>query len=71
MAYFTPPLLQRLIDLRFGEGGVGTKHHLLAQRLLPLNLRQEKFFPVLGTVHVPGRSFAARQSPSRLNSNSG
>ena len=26
------PLLQRLIDLRFGEGGVGTKHHLLAQR---------------------------------------
>ena len=46
------PLLQRLIDLRFGEGGVGTKHHLLAQRLLPLNLRQEKFFLVLGTVHV-------------------
>jgi hypothetical protein len=37
--------------------------------LLPLNLRREQLFPVVGTVDVAGRTFAARQSPSRLNSN--
>jgi hypothetical protein len=40
MAYFTPPFLQRLVDLRLGEGGVGAKDHLFASSLLSLNLRQ-------------------------------
>jgi hypothetical protein len=34
------PLFQRLVDLRLGEGRVGTKDHLLAPPLLPLDLGQ-------------------------------
>jgi hypothetical protein len=33
---FHAPRFQRLVNLRHGEGRVGTKHHLLAQLLLPL-----------------------------------
>jgi len=29
-------------------------YHLLAQFLLPLDLRQQQFFPVVGTVDVAG-----------------
>ena len=47
-------LLQCVVDLRLGEGGVGAKHHFLAQLLLPFDLWQEKFFPILGAVHVAG-----------------
>jgi hypothetical protein len=47
-------LLQRFVNLRLGESGIGSKHHFLAQRLLPLNLGQQQFFPTLGTVHVAG-----------------
>src|SRR5450432_1408739 len=46
------PLLQRLIYLRLGEGGVCSKHHVLAQLLLALNLRQQQLIPVFGAVHV-------------------
>jgi hypothetical protein len=38
---FLAPLPQRLVDLRLGEGRVGTKHHLFAQFLLPLDLGQQ------------------------------
>src|SRR6516164_11582631 len=34
------PLFQRLVDLRLGEGSVGTKDYFFAQSLLSLNLRQ-------------------------------
>ena len=46
------PLLQRFVDLRLGEGCVGPKRHFLAQLLLPLNLRQQQFFLVVGTADV-------------------
>jgi hypothetical protein len=54
MAYFTPPAFQRLVNLRLGKGCIGTKHHFLAQFLLPLNLRQQKFFPAIGTMNIAG-----------------
>ena len=65
------PLLQRLVDLRFGKSGVGPKGYLVTQLLLPLDLGQQQFLPIVGAVHIAGRSLAARQSPSRLNNNSG
>src|ERR1035441_3707509 len=49
--------LQRLVDLRLGEDRVGAKHDFLAQLLLPLDLGQEQFFPVVGTVDVAGPQF--------------
>jgi hypothetical protein len=48
------PLFQRLVDLRLGEGGVGTKHHIPALLLLPLDLRQQQFLETLGAVQVAG-----------------
>lgn len=57
------PLLQCLIDLRLGEGGVCSKHYLLAQLLSALNLRQQQFIQSAALCTLPGRSFAARQSP--------
>src|ERR1039457_258083 len=47
-------LLQRLVNLRLGEGSIGTKHHLPAQFLLALDLRQKHFIPVLGAMYVAG-----------------
>jgi hypothetical protein len=47
-------LLQRLVDLRLGEGGIGPDHHLLALLLLPLDLGQQPCFPTLGALHVAG-----------------
>jgi len=44
------PLFQRRVDLRFGKGGVGPEHHLLALLLLPIDLRQQQFFPAVGAV---------------------
>jgi len=38
--------------LRLGEGGLGAKDHFFAQRLLPLDLWQQQFFPIVGTVRV-------------------
>jgi hypothetical protein len=44
----------------YGEGQVAVKgdgapkHHFLAQLLLPLNLRQQKFLPAFGTVNIGG-----------------
>ena len=46
------PLLQCLVDLRLGEGRVGPKQHLLVLLLLPLNLRQQQFLPVVGSANV-------------------
>ena len=46
------PAFQRLVNLWLGEGGVGSKRHFLAQLLLPLDLRQQKFLPALCAVHV-------------------
>jgi hypothetical protein len=54
IAYSTPPLLQPLVDLWLGESRVGAKYYFLAQLLLPLDLRQQQFFPVLGTMDVAG-----------------
>jgi hypothetical protein len=71
-------LFQRLVELRLGKGGVGAENHFLAQPLLAFNLGQQKFFPALGSSSqpsalwtLPGRNFAVKQSPSRLNSSSG
>jgi hypothetical protein len=52
---FYTSLLQRLLALPFGKGGVGTKDYLLTQLLLPFDFRQQQFFPVLGAVDVAGR----------------
>src|SRR5450759_442583 len=54
------PLLQRFVDLWLGEGCVGPKHHLLAQLLLPLDLRQQELLPTLGAVHVAGPSLGCQ-----------
>ena len=48
------PAFERFVNLRLGEAGVGAKHNFLAQFLLPLNLRQQKFFPAIGTVNIAG-----------------
>ena len=65
------PLIERLVDFGFRKGGVGPKSNFLAEFLLALDFRQQQFFPVVGAMRtLPGRSFAARQSPSRLNSSS-
>ena len=53
MAYFTPPLLQGLVDLWLGEGGIGAHEHVLALLLLPFDLRQEHLVPVFSAVDVP------------------
>jgi hypothetical protein len=37
------PLLQGLVDLRLGKGGVSAKHHLLVQLLLPFDLGQQEW----------------------------
>src|SRR5215472_9829879 len=60
----------RLVDLRLGESGVSTEHHLLAGLLLPFDLRQQSSQPS-ALCTLPGRSFAASQSPSRLNNSKG
>src|SRR5258708_17892617 len=46
------PLLQRLIDLRFGKGRVRPESNFLALRPLTLDLRQQQFIPVFVAVHV-------------------
>src|SRR5207302_5367579 len=46
------PSLQGLVDLRFGEGGIGADDHVLALLLLPLDLRQKHLIPVRGAVNV-------------------
>src|SRR5262249_37414771 len=45
-------LLDRLVDLRLGEGGVTAEGHLLALRLLPVDLGQQQFLPALCAVDV-------------------
>jgi len=45
-------LFQGFVDLRPGESGVGPKDHCLASLLLTLDLRQQPFVPVLGSVDV-------------------
>jgi hypothetical protein len=47
-------LLQRLVDLRPGKGGIGPKRDFLTHPLLTLNLRQQHCFPAFGAVHVAG-----------------
>jgi hypothetical protein len=50
--------LQRLVDLRLGEGGApsgpGPERHLLTLLLLPLDLGQQQFVPTLGAADVAG-----------------
>jgi hypothetical protein len=58
------PLLQRFVDLRLGEGRVGTKHHLFAQLLLPLDLGKQQFFSVIGAVDVAGPQLRRQAVPS-------
>src|SRR5262249_24989449 len=45
-------LLDRLVDLRLGEGGVTAEGHLLALRLLPVDLGPQQFLPALCAVDV-------------------
>ena len=42
-------LVQGLVDLRLGEGGIGAEHYLLAQLLLPLSLGKQKCTEGVGT----------------------
>src|ERR1700730_7501991 len=42
------------LSLTGSESRVGPKDYLLTQLLLPLDFRQQQFFPVLGTVDVAG-----------------
>ena len=65
------PFFERFVQLRLGKGRVGPEDYLLAQRLLAFNLGQQQFLPAVRAMDVAGRSLAARQSPSRLNSSSG
>jgi len=44
----------RLIDLRLGEGRIAAEGHLLALRLLPVDLEQQQILPTVGTVDVAG-----------------
>src|SRR5216683_175774 len=41
---------QRLVELRLGKGRVTTEDHLLALRLLPLDLGQQQFLPTVSAV---------------------
>ena len=54
-------ILQRLVDLRLGEGGVGAERQSLAFSLLALDLGHQQFVPVLGAGHVT-RSQLRRQT---------
>ena len=47
----------RLVDLRPGEGRVAAEGHLLALRLLPVDLGQQQFLPAVGTVDVARAQF--------------
>src|SRR5208282_6154548 len=48
------PLFERFVKLRLGKGGVATEGHLFALRLLPVDLRQQKFLPAVRAVDVAG-----------------
>src|ERR1039457_3950788 len=64
-------LLQRLVHLRLGKGGIGAKHHFLTQFLWCSISGNNSSAQSSALCTLPGRSFAAKQSPSALNSNSG
>src|SRR6516162_10092126 len=63
---YDAPLLQGPVQIRLGEGGVGTHDNVLALLLLSLDLRQEHPSQSSALWTFPGRSFCARQSPPRL-----
>jgi hypothetical protein len=65
------PLFQHLVQVRLGKGRIGAEDYLPAQPLLAFNLRQQQSSQPSAQWTLPGRSLAARQSPSRLNSGSG
>src|SRR5882762_2245886 len=46
------PLLQRLVDLRFGKSRVRPESYSLALRPLTLDLRQQQFIPGFCAVHI-------------------
>src|SRR3984957_12300270 len=48
------PRFECSVKLRLRKGGVATEGHLLALRLLPVDLRQQKFLPAGGAVDVAG-----------------
>ncbi len=48
------PTFQRLVNLRLGKGCIGTKRNFPPEFLLPLNLRQQKFFLAIGTMNFAG-----------------
>ena len=54
------PLFERLVDLRLGKGGVAPEGHLFALRLLPLDLGQQQFLPVVGAVDIAGPQFGGQ-----------
>ena len=62
---FRVSLFEGLVDLRLGEGGVGAKRYSLPFGLLPLDLGQQQFVPVLGAGHV-ARSQLRRQTVAVL-----
>jgi hypothetical protein len=64
------PLFQGLVEFRLDEGRLGAEDYLLALPLLPINLRQQQFFPALGGVDVAGAERGGKAA-SRLNSSSG
>jgi hypothetical protein len=59
--------LQRLVDRRPREGGVGAERDALSLGLLAADLGQEQFLQSSALETLPDRSFAARQSPWSLN----
>src|ERR1022692_161447 len=64
-------LLQRLVNLRLGKGSIGAKNHFLTEFLLRSISGSNSSAQSSALCTLPGRSFAARQSPAPLNSNSG
>jgi hypothetical protein len=58
-----PALLQRLVDLQLGKGGVSTEHHFFVQLLLPLNLWQQHLFPAAQRIFFLGILVGPSRAP--------
>jgi hypothetical protein len=60
ITYFTVPFFRPLVELRLGKGGVAAEGHLFALRLLPLDLGQQQFLPVVGAVDFARTQFGGQ-----------
>lgn len=49
---FHTSLLQPLVDLRLGKGSIGTKDYPFAQLPLVLDLGEQHFVPVFGSMYL-------------------